>query len=52
MLALVAIAHLLRLVLGVVIVADGVVIPLWLSAFGVVVPGGIAIGLWRESRRA
>jgi hypothetical protein len=50
MLALVALAHLSRLVLRVEIVADGVVIPLWVSVFGFVVPGGIALGLWREGR--
>lgn len=52
MLTLVAIAHLLRLVLGVEIIAGGVVVPMWVSAFGCLVPGGIAVGLWRESRKS
>lgn len=50
LLSLVALAHLARLLLRVEVVADGVVLPLWLSAFGFLVPGGIALALWRESR--
>jgi hypothetical protein len=48
--ALVAIAHLLRLVLRVEVVAGGVVVPLWVSLVGFVVPGALAAALWRESR--
>ena len=50
-LALVALAHLLRLVLQVEVIAGGVPIPLWLSAVACVVTGGLAVLLWRESRR-
>ena len=50
-LALVAIAHLLRLLLRVEVIAGGVAIPLWLSAVACLVTGGLAIMLWRESRR-
>ena len=49
-LTLVAIAHLLRLIDGTEIIARGVVVPQWLSVFGVVVPGMVAWLLWRESR--
>lgn len=50
-LGLVALAHLLRLVLQVEVVAGGVRLPLWASAAACVVTGGLAILLWRESRR-
>ena len=50
-LALVAVAQFLRLVLQVEVVAGGVRIPLWASAVACVVTGGLAILLWRESRR-
>ena len=50
-LALVALAHLLRLVLRVEVIAGGVTIPLWLSAVACVVTGGLAVLLWREGRR-
>ena len=42
-LALVAVAHFLRLVLQVEVTAGGVRIPLWVSAPACVVTGGLAI---------
>jgi len=50
-LALVALGHLLRFVFQVEIVADGVRFPLWASVLACVFTGGLAIFLWRESRR-
>ncbi len=50
-LALVALAQFLRLVLQIEVVAGGVQIPLWASAVACVVTGGLAILLWRESKR-
>jgi hypothetical protein len=50
-LALVAIAHLLRLVLRITVTAGGVSIPLWASALACIVTGGLAVLLWRESRQ-
>ena len=50
-LGLVALGHLLRLVFQVEVMAGGVHIPLWTSALACVVTGGLAILLWRESRR-
>ncbi len=50
-LALVALTHFLRLVLKIEVVAGGVRIPLWASALACVVTGGLAILLWRESKR-
>ena len=52
MLFLVAIAHLLRLILGVELLANGTVVPQWLSIVGVLVPGTIAVLLVRERRVA
>ncbi len=50
-LALVALAHLVRLVLGVEVIAAGLAIPLWLSAVAFLFTGSLAVLLWRESRR-
>lgn len=51
-LAILAIAHLLRLVLGVEIRVGGILVPLWVSVIACVLPAGLAVGLWRESRKA
>lgn len=48
--SLVAIAHLLRLLLGWQATIDGWLAPMWTSVIGVLVPGGIAFMLWKESR--
>jgi hypothetical protein len=47
-LAMVSLAHLLRLILRAEIVVDGTVVPLWLSVIAVLGPGALAIWLWRE----
>jgi len=51
-LAMVAVAHLLRLLLGVEVTVGGTLVPLWVSVIACVVPAGLAVGLWRESRKA
>jgi hypothetical protein len=51
-LGVVAIGHLLRLVLCVDIIVGGVVVPLWVSVIACVVPAGLAVALWQESRKA
>ena len=51
LLALVALAHLYRLIRPFEIVVQGHVLPQWVSIGGVIVAGGLAIMLWRESRR-
>lgn len=48
--ALVAIAHLLRLVNGLDVTVGGWSVPQWVSVGGVIVPAAIAYLLWRESR--
>ncbi|MES2018288.1 MAG: hypothetical protein V4484_17505 [Pseudomonadota bacterium] len=50
MLALIAVAHLLRLVFSWDIAVAGFVIPVWTSAAGLVVAGGLAYMVWREAR--
>jgi len=46
---LVALAHFLRLVFQVEILIGGETVPLWASVVGLVVPGALAVGLWREA---
>ena len=48
-LAMVAVGHLLRLVLGVEIRVGGILVPLWVSVIACVLPAGLAVGLWREN---
>jgi uncharacterized integral membrane protein len=49
-LSLIAVAHLLRLVFQVEVVAGGTTIPMGVSVLGCVVPGALAFALWREVR--
>ncbi len=49
--ALVALAQLLRLVLGWPVVVNGINIPLWASAIACLVAAGLAVMVWREVRR-
>ena len=46
---LMAIAHVLRLVFGWEVVVVGFVIPVWWSALGLIVAGGLALMVWREA---
>ena len=48
LLALVAVAHVLRLVLGVEVVVDGWVAPMWVSIVGALIPAGLAFLIYRE----
>jgi hypothetical protein len=47
--ALVAAAHLLRLVCHTEVLIGGAIIPMWASVLGLIVPGALAVALWRES---
>jgi membrane protein implicated in regulation of membrane protease activity len=49
--ALVAVVHVLRLILGWEIIVSGAVIPMWVSVVGFLIAGGLAVMLWRESRK-
>ena len=51
LLGVVALAHLLRLVLRIEIIAAGKEMPMWVSVIGFLVPAALAAGLWREGRR-
>jgi len=48
-LALVAIVHALRLLVGWSVI-DGADVPQWLSVVALVVTAGLAVGLWSETR--
>ena len=48
--ALVALAQLLRLVLGWSVVVNGINIPLWASSIACLVAAGLAVMVWREAR--
>ena len=50
LLSLVSLAQFLRLIFRIELVANGVEIPLWVSVLGCLIPGAIAVMLWRESR--
>ena len=49
--ALVVVLHVLRLIFGWEAVINGMVIPMWASVVGVLIAGGLAVMLWRESRQ-
>ena len=49
LLALIAIAPLLRLFAGWEVIVSGFTIPVWFSFPGFVVAGGLAVMVWRES---
>ncbi len=48
--ALMALVHILRLAFGWEVTIQGNVVPMWVSVLGVVIAGGLAVMLWRESR--
>lgn len=47
--AIVALAHLLRLVYGWEITIAGWVVPMWVSVLGLIVTGGLSALVWREA---
>ena len=49
--AIMALAHLYRLVRPFEVVVAGATIPQWVSIVAVIVTGGLALMLWRESKR-
>jgi hypothetical protein len=50
-LALVALAHLLRVALHVEVMVGANNIPMWMSIAATIITGGLAIMLWRENHR-
>jgi hypothetical protein len=51
-LLLVAVAHLMRLLLRVELVVDGIVLPMWPSVAAVIGPAALALWLWRDVLRS
>jgi hypothetical protein len=47
----IAIVHLFRLFQGWAVTVAGFVVPVWWSALGLVIAGGLAIMVWREAQR-
>ena len=50
LLALIAIAHLLRLFAGWEVTVSGFTVPVWFSLPGFIIAGGLAVMVWRESQ--
>ncbi len=50
LLALVAVAHLLRMLFNMEATIGGVAVPMWVSVIATVVAGGVALLLWRDGR--
>lgn len=50
LLTLVALLHLFRLIFGVQVTIDTMAVPMWASVVATVVPGTVALLIWRESR--
>ncbi|HET7447964.1 MAG TPA: hypothetical protein VFJ49_08650 [Methyloceanibacter sp.] len=48
-LAVVAIAHALRLIFGLSVTLGGAEVPMWVSAVALVLAAALAIGTWRVS---
>jgi hypothetical protein len=50
-LALIALAQLTRFLLGWEVTIERVAVPIWFSGLAALIVGGLAVMLWRESRR-
>lgn len=50
LLGLVALAHLWRLIAGIEATVGDWQVPMWVSVIGLLVPGGLAVLVWREHR--
>jgi len=48
---IIAFIHLLRLYFGWEVVMNGMIIPIWISVPGFLIMAGLALMLWRESRK-
>ena len=49
--SLIALLHLLRLTLGWEVTVDGVTVPVWMSGIAFAIAAGLAVMVWRESRK-
>ena len=50
-LSIIGFIHLLRLYFGWEVTINGMIVPLWVSAPGFLIAAGLALMLWRESRK-
>ena len=50
-LSLLALLQAIRFLQGWTVVVNGITVPLWASAIAAVIAAGLALMLWRESRR-
>ena len=51
LLLLIALVQLLRFVLGWEVTVNGVTVPVWVSGIAFVIAAGLAVMVWRETRR-
>jgi len=51
LLSLIALLQLLRFVLGWEVMVNGVTVPVWVSGIAFVIAAGLAVMVWRESRK-
>jgi hypothetical protein len=49
--SLIAFMHLLRLLFVWEVTINGMIVPVWLSVLGFMISSGLALMLWRESRK-
>ena len=49
--SLIAFMHLLRLLFVWEVTINGMIVPVWLSLLGSMISSGLALMLWRESRK-
>jgi hypothetical protein len=50
LLALIAVAQLLRFILGWEVTVNGLIVPVWPSGIVFVITAGLAVMVWREAR--
>lgn len=48
---IIAFIHLIRLYFGWEVIINGMIIPIWISVPGFLIMAGLALLLWRESRK-
>jgi len=49
--AVMAVAHVLRLIFGWVVMVDGITVPIWVSAAAALITAGLSLMLFLEARR-
>jgi hypothetical protein len=49
--ALIALLQLLRFALGWEVIVNGMTVPVWVSGIAFVLLGGVAVMVWRETRK-